>query len=83
MAGVGALSESEKVEMTTAFDTMWAILLALKESSAALPHSLPLERNVERFLGISKITETIESKLREVSFEGLTVTLIFIAKIVD
>ncbi|XP_022800762.1 gamma-aminobutyric acid type B receptor subunit 2-like [Stylophora pistillata] len=72
MAGVGALSDTSKIRMTTAFDTMWAILLALKESSAALPHSLPLEHNVESFLGSSKITETIQSKLREVSFEGLT-----------
>lgn len=83
MAGVGALSDTSKIEMTTAFDTMWAILLALKESSAALPHSLPLEYNVENFLGWPQITETIESKLREVSFEGRTVTLISIAKIVD
>lgn len=69
--------------MTTAFDTMWAILLALKESSVALPHGLPLEYNVERFLGSANITNTIELKLREVSFEGLTVTLIFIVKVVE
>lgn len=59
MVGVGALSETKEIEMTTAFDTMWVILLALKESSAALFHNLPLEYNVKSFLGTTTITETI------------------------
>ncbi len=67
------LKDSEKVEMATAFDTMWAITLALKEASATLPPSYPLEYNVQNFLGSGYITPVIESKLRNVSFEGLTV----------
>ena len=59
--------------MTIAFDTMWGVMLALKESSKELPNSMPLEQNVKRFLGNSRITKTIELKLRNVSFEGLTV----------
>ncbi|PFX34116.1 Gamma-aminobutyric acid type B receptor subunit 2 [Stylophora pistillata] len=65
-------TETDKIELTTAFDTMWAIMLALKEANASLPSSLPLETNVKEFLGKSKITETIESKLKNLSFEGLT-----------
>ena len=59
--------------MATAFDTMWAIMLALKEASVELPSSWPLEYNVQHVLGKSYITHTIESKLCNVSFEGLTV----------
>ncbi|XP_058959557.2 gamma-aminobutyric acid type B receptor subunit 2-like [Pocillopora verrucosa] len=58
--------------MTIAFDTMWGVMLALKESSKELPNSMPLEQNVKRFLGNARITKTIELKLRNVSFEGLT-----------
>ena len=60
--------------MTTAFDTMWAVMLALKEASAVLPSDESLEYNVKNLLGSSTVTRTIESKLRNVSFEGLTVT---------
>ena len=73
MPDVTDLYHSQKIEMATAFDTMWAIMLALKEASAVLPNSLPLEYNVKTFIGSSTITRTIESKLRNVSFEGLTV----------
>lgn len=59
--------------MTIAFDTMWGVMLALKESSKELPNSMPLEQNVKSFLGNARITKTIELKLRNVSFEGLTV----------
>ena len=59
--------------MTIAFDTMWGVMLALKESSKELPNSMSLEENVKRFLGNARITKTIELKLRNVSFEGLTV----------
>lgn len=59
--------------MTIAFDTMWGVMLALKESSKELPNSMPLEENVKSFLGNARITKTIELKLRNVSFEGLTV----------
>ena len=65
--------EKEKVEMATAFDTMWAIMLALKEASVALPSHRPLEYNVNETIGSGLITSTIQSKLRNVSFEGLTV----------
>ena len=70
---MGALSKSQKIRMTIAFDTMWGVMLALKESSKELPNSMPLEQNVKRFLGNTRITKTIELKLRNVSFEGLTV----------
>ena len=59
--------------MTIAFDTMWGVMLALKESSKELPNSMSLEENVKSFLGNARITKTIELKLRNVSFEGLTV----------
>ena len=59
--------------MATAFDTMWAIMLALKEASVALPSHRPLEYNVNETIGSGLITSTIQSKLRNVSFEGLTV----------
>ena len=59
--------------MSIAFDTMWGVMLALKESSKELPNSMPLEQNVKSFLGNARITKTIELKLRNVSFEGLTV----------
>lgn len=59
--------------MAIAFDTMWGVMLALKESSKELPNSMPLEQNVKSFLGNARITKTIELKLRNVSFEGLTV----------
>ncbi|KAL9978487.1 hypothetical protein ACROYT_G016009 [Oculina patagonica] len=77
---VKSLKDSEKVEMATAFDTMWAIMLALKEANATLPPSKPLEYNVQNFLGKSSITSTIESKLRNVSFEGLTGPISFSSK---
>ena len=70
---MGALSKSQKIRMTIAFDTMWGVMLALKESSKELPNSMPLEENVKSFLGNARITKTIELKLRNVSFEGLTV----------
>ena len=70
---MGALSKSQKIRMTIAFDTMWGVMLALKESSKELPNSMPLEQNVKSFLGNARITKTIELKLRNVSFEGLTV----------
>ena len=66
--------ESEKIEMATAFDTMWAIMLALKEASIALQTTnTPLEYNVNKTVGKDVVTSTIESKLLNVSFEGLTV----------
>ena len=65
--------ESEKIEMATVFDTMWAIMLALKEASIALQTTnTPLEYNVNDIVG-KDVTSTIESKLLNVSFEGLTV----------
>ena len=67
--------------MANAFDTMWAVMLALKEASIALQTtSTPLEYNVEKVVGNDKVTKTIKSKLRNVSFEGVTVRncLIFI-----
>ena len=70
---MGALSKSQKIRMTIAFDTMWGVMLALKESSKELPNSMSLEENVKSFLGNARITKTIELKLRNVSFEGLTV----------
>ena len=70
---MGALSKSQKIKMTIAFDTMWGVMLALKESSKELPNSMSLEENVKSFLGNARITKTIELKLRNVSFEGLTV----------
>ena len=66
---VGALSKSQKIRMAIAFDTMWGVMLALKESSK----ELPLKQNVDNFLGNGTITKTIKLKLRNVSFEGLTV----------
>ena len=72
---------SEKIEMANAFDVMWAIILALKEASIALQTtSSPLEYNVKEVVGSDQVTKTIKSKLRNVSFEGLTVRncLIFI-----
>ena len=66
--------DSEKIEMATAFDTMWAIMLALKEASIELQTTdTPLKYNVENTLGVDLVTSTIRSKLRNVSFEGLTV----------
>ena len=60
--------------MATAFDTMWAIILALKEASIQLSASkTPLKYNVENWIGKDIVTSTIISKLRNVSFEGLTV----------
>ena len=67
------LKESDKVEMATAFDTMWAIMLALKEASVDLPSSSPLEDNVKEKFGNKNITNTLGLKLCDVSFEGLTV----------
>ena len=65
---------SEKVEMANAFDAMWAIMLALKEASISLETTFPpLKYNVENILGRDKVTGAIKSKLRNVSFEGLTV----------
>ena len=66
--------DSEKIEMATAFDTMWAIMLALKEARIALQTTdTPLEYNVNKTNGDDVVTSTIESKLLNVSFEGLTV----------
>ena len=60
--------------MATAFDAMWAILLALKEASIALQTTeTPLKYNVEKIVGSDDVTRAIKSKLRNVSFEGLTV----------
>ena len=70
----GLKEDSEKIEMATAFDTMWAIMLALKEASIALQKTkTPLEYNVKNIVGSDDVTGTIKSKLRNVSFEGLTV----------
>ena len=66
--------DSEKIEMATAFDTMWAIMLALKEASIELQTTdTPLKYNVEKTIGSDLVTSTIQSKLLNVSFEGLTV----------
>ena len=66
--------DSEKIEMATAFDTMWAIILALKEASIELQTTnTPLKYNVEEIIGSDVVTSTIRSKLRNVSFDGLTV----------
>ena len=60
--------------MATAFDTMWAIMLALKEASIALSTpNTPLEYNVEKTIGSDVVISTITSKLRDVNIEGLTV----------
>ena len=72
------LDESEKVEMATAFDTMWATMLALKEASVELPSSSPLEHNVKEKFGNKDITKTLGLKLRNVSFEGLTVIAFYL-----
>ena len=70
----GLSDNSEKIEMATAFDAIWAIMLALKEASIALQNtSTPLEYNVEELYGSDDVTKAIKSKLRNVSFEGLTV----------
>ena len=66
--------DSEKIEVATAFDTMWAIMLALRESSIELQTTnTPLKYNVEETYGSDVVTSTIQSKLRNVSFDGLTV----------
>jgi len=68
------LKNSEKIELATAFDTMWAIMLALKETSIALQATnTPLEYKATEALGDGLVTRTTESKLVNVSFEGLTV----------
>ena len=60
--------------MATAFDTMWAIMLALKEASIELQTTdTPLKYNVEKIIGSDLVTSTIQSKLLNVNFEGLTV----------
>ena len=65
--------------MATAFDAIWAIMLALKEASIALQNtSTPLEYNVEKLYGSDDVTEAIKSKLRNVSFEGLTVIVSYL-----
>ena len=70
----GLKENSEKIDMATAFDAMWAILLALKEASIALQATeTPLKYNVENIVGSDDVTGAIKSKLRNVSFEGLTV----------
>nr|XP_058943821.1 gamma-aminobutyric acid type B receptor subunit 2-like [Pocillopora verrucosa]XP_058943822.1 gamma-aminobutyric acid type B receptor subunit 2-like [Pocillopora verrucosa]XP_058943823.1 gamma-aminobutyric acid type B receptor subunit 2-like [Pocillopora verrucosa]XP_058943824.1 gamma-aminobutyric acid type B receptor subunit 2-like [Pocillopora verrucosa]XP_058943825.1 gamma-aminobutyric acid type B receptor subunit 2-like [Pocillopora verrucosa]XP_058943826.1 gamma-aminobutyric acid type B len=69
MKGFENKKESKKIEFTTAFDTMWSIMLALKEANA---EEFPLEYNVENFFGDDTISKTIVSKLGNVSFEGLT-----------
>jgi len=71
---VKGLKDSKKIEMVTAFDTMWAIMLALKEASIALQATnTPLEYNVNQTVGDDVVTSTIQSELVNVSFEGLTV----------
>ena len=66
--------DSEKIEMATAFDTMWAIMLALKEASIELQTTdTPLKYNAEKIIGSDVVTSTIQSKLLNVNFEGLTV----------
>lgn len=74
MKGFENKKESKKIEFTTAFDTMWSIMLALKEANA---EELPLEYNVEHFFGDDTISKTIVSKLGNVSFEGLTVIVLY------
>ena len=66
--------DSEKIEMATAFDTMWTIMLALKEASIELQTTdTPLKYNVENTIGSDLVTSTIQSNLLNVSFEGLAV----------
>ena len=68
------LENSEKIELATAFDTMWAIMLALKDASIALQTAnTPLEYKMHETVGEDVVTSTIVSKLLNVSFEGLTV----------
>lgn len=74
MKGFENKKEPEKIEFATAFDTMWSIMLALKEANA---EEFPLEYNVEYFLGNDTISKTIVSKLENVSFEGLTVIVLY------
>ena len=74
MKGFENKTEPEKIEFATAFDTMWSIMLALKETNA---QEFPLENNVVEFLGNDTITKTIVSKLQNVSFEGLTVIVLY------
>ncbi|XP_027036420.1 gamma-aminobutyric acid type B receptor subunit 2-like isoform X2 [Pocillopora damicornis] len=69
MKGFENKTEPKKIEFATAFDTMWSIMLALKEANA---ENFPLEDNVKKFLGNAVITKTIVSKLENLSFEGLT-----------
>ena len=70
---------SKKIEMATAFDAIWAIMLALKEASIALQNtSTPIETNVEKLIGSDDVTKAIKSKLRNVSFEGLTVIVSYL-----
>ena len=60
--------------MATAFDTMWTIMLALKEASIELQTTdTPLKYNVENTIGSDLVTSTIQSNLLNVSFEGLAV----------
>lgn len=67
------LNGTKKTEMATAFDTMWGVMLALRNASLELPDSMPLEHNVQKFQGESKITEKITEKLKHLKFQGLTV----------
>lgn len=74
MKGFENKTEPKKIEFATAFDTMWSIMLALKEANA---ENFPLEDNVKKFLGNAVITKTIVSKLENLSFEGLTVIVLY------
>lgn len=63
------LNGTKKTEMATAFDTMWGVMLALRNASL----ELPLEHNVQKAQGETKITEKITEKLKHLKFQGLTV----------
>lgn len=60
----------------TAFDVMWAVMLAMKETSKDLSTmnngKYSLENNSE-IVGKSVVTNLLNEKLKSVSFEGLTV----------
>ena len=67
-----SLSDLGRKETAAAFDTMWAIMLALKETSGSLPGDMKLEDGVNNTRP-RDISLAIAAKLRNVSFEGLSV----------
>lgn len=67
------MTDPQKFITTTAFDVMWAVLLAMAETSKELAgESYGLEMNSELY-GKTSITRSLREKLKNVSFEGLTV----------